>query len=153
MNTVPHWTAYVSALAVPLIALLGAGIAWLQWTLARNKLKFDLFDRRLKIYEAAAGFLASILTSGKAKDEEAFKFMVATREAKWLLDSSIAQYLEKELYHKALDLQVLDSELTALPVGDDRTRNVRTQSELKKWFSRQYEVLDEKFGPFLHLRH
>jgi hypothetical protein len=153
MNTDPHWTTYLAALLTPTVAILGALIAYRQWRLAQNKLKLDLFDRRLSIYEAARTLVASIMTSGKAKDEEVFKFMVATREAKWLLNDSIAQYLDKELYHNAIDLQTLAAELEGVPVGEVRTKNVRAQAEIKKWLLAQFEVLDEKFSPFLQLRH
>ncbi len=93
------------------------------------------------------------MTSGKAKDEEIFKFMVATREAKWVLNAQAADYLDKQLYHKALDLQTLSSTLVDVPVGAERTSNVRRQSEIKEWFVAQYDVLDEHFAPFLQLRH
>jgi hypothetical protein len=79
--------------------------------------------------------------------------MVATREAKWLFNTAIAEYLEKQLYHKAIDLQTLDSELDGVPVGEERSKNVQSQSRLKKWFSDQYPVLDEKLGPYLQLQH
>jgi hypothetical protein len=153
MNTDPHWTAYLSALLAPVVAVLGSLIAYRQWRLAQNKLKLDLFDRRLKIYEAATGLISSIMTSGKANDAEVFKYMVATREAKWLLNPEIAEYLDKQLYHKAIDLQTLDAELEGVPVGDVRTKNVRAQAELKKWLMAQYPVLDAQFSPFLQLRH
>ena len=102
-----HWTTYLSALLTPTVAVLGSLIAYRQWRLAQNKLKLDLFDRRFSVYEAARNLLASIMTSGKAKDEEIFKFMVATREAKWVLNAQVAEYLEKQLYHKAIYLQTL----------------------------------------------
>lgn len=143
MTPDPHWTVYLSALLTPTVAVLGSFIAYRQWRLAQNKLKFDLFDRRLTVYEAARTLLSSIMTSGKAKDEEVFKFMVATREAKWLFNEFIAEYLDKQLYHKALDLQTLEAELEGVPVGEERTKNVRTQAEIKKWFMAQYKVLDE----------
>lgn len=153
MNPDPYWTTYLAALLTPTVAVLGSLIAYWQWRLAQNKLKLDLFDRRFSVYEAARTLLASIMTSGKAKDEEVFKFIFATREAKWLLNASVAEYLDKQLYHKALDLQTLASELEGVGVGDERTKNVRAQADIKKWFMAQYEVLDEKFAPYLQLRH
>ena len=153
MSCDPHWTTYLAALLTPTIAVLGAFIAYRQWRTAQNKLKHDLFERRFSVYDAATTLLASIMTSGKAKDEELFKFLSGTREAKWLLDGNVAEYLDKELYHKAIDLQCLASELEGLPDGDERSSNVRKQAEIKKWFLKQYEVLDEKFSPFLKLEH
>ena len=98
MNTDPHWTTYLAALLTPTVAILGSVIAYRQWRLAQNRLKLDLFDRRLLVYGAATALVSSIMTSGKAKEEEMHKFLVATREAKWLFNASIANYLDKELY-------------------------------------------------------
>lgn len=153
MSADPHWTAYLAALLAPTVAVLGSFIAYRQWRLAQNKLKLDLFDRRFSIYDAARNLLASIMTCGKAKNDEVFKFLLATREAKWLLDSSVAEYLDKQLYHKAIDLQTLQAELEGVPVGDVRTKNVQAQAEIKKWFGDQYDVLDQQFSPYLTLRH
>ena len=153
MNPDPHWTTYLAALLTPTVAVLGSFIAYRQWRLAQNKLKLDLFDRRFSVYEAARTLLASIMTSGKAKDEEVFKFMVATREAKWLLNASVAEYLDKQLYNKAIVLQTLTSELEGVGVGEVRTKNVHAQAEIKRWFMAQYEVLDKKFAPYLQLHH
>ncbi|MDO8464209.1 MAG: hypothetical protein Q7S46_03010 [Gallionella sp.] len=153
MNCDTHWTAYLSALLTPTIAVLGSFIAYRQWRTTQNKLKHDLFERRFSVYDAAKTLLESIMTSGKAKDEELFKFLSGTREAKWLLDANVAEYLDKELYCQALDLQCLASELEGLPIGEEKSSNDHKRAEIKKWFSKQYEVLDEKFSPFLKLEH
>ncbi len=153
MTCDPHWTTYLAALLTPTVAVLGSFIAYQQWRLAQNKLKLDLFDRRFSVYEAARTLLSSIMKSGKAKDEEVSKFMVSTREAKWLLNDSVAEYLENHLHHKAINLQTLAAELEGVPVGEERTKNVHAQSEIKKWFMAQYKILDEKFAPFLQLQH
>lgn len=151
--TAPHWTAYVTALLTPVIAVLGAYIAVQQWRTAQNKLKLELFDRRFSVYDAARTLISSVLTSGKAKDEEVFKFLSGTREAKWLLNVDVADYFEKQLYHRAIELQCLSSELEGKPPGEARTKNVNRQSEIKKWFSAQYDELDRQFEPFLQLKH
>ena len=153
MTTDPHWTAYLTALLTPTLAVLGAHIAYRQWQLAQNKLKFDLFDRRFQVYEAARNLLASIMTSGKAQDDEVMKFRIATREARWLLSQDVADYLDKQLHHKALDLQCLASELKGVGVGETRTKNVYAQADIKTWCMAQYDVLDQKFSPFLQLQH
>jgi hypothetical protein len=78
MTPEPHWTAYVSALLVPLVAIFGFIIAYQQWRTAQNKLKLDLFDRRFEIYHAARKLLAAIMTSGKASDDELFNYLTST---------------------------------------------------------------------------
>jgi hypothetical protein len=148
-----HWTQVLSALLTPTIAVLVAIIAYRQWRTAQNRLKLDLFDRRFAVYDAARNLLSSVMTSGKAKDDEMEKFLAHTREAKWFLNDEIAEYFDKEFWGRAVDLQTLDTELQALPVGDGRATNVKRQSEIKKWFRDQYKVLDEKFTPFLKVKH
>jgi hypothetical protein len=148
-----HWTQVLSALLTPTIAVIVAIIAYLQWRTAQNRLKLDLFDRRFAVYDAARNLLSSVITSGKAKEDEMLKFLAHTREAKWLFNDEIAEYLDKEFWGQAVDLQTLDTELVALPVGDERANNVKKQSEIKKWFRDQYKVLDEKFTPFLLIKH
>ena len=153
MSCDPHWTNYLAALLTPTVAVLGSVIAYRQWRTAQSKLKFELFDRRFSVYEASRNLLASVMTSGKAKEKEIFKFLIATREAKWLLNPEVATYLEKELYHKAIALQTLEAMLEGIPIGKERSANVKKQSEIKKWFVAQYDVLDTKFSPFLELKH
>lgn len=153
MNCAPIWTIILSALLVPTVAIIASFIAYQQWRTAQNKLKHDLFDRRFSVYESSRNFLASVMTSGKIKDDELFKFLLGTREAKWLLNEKVAEYLEKDLYRKALDLQCIDAELEAAPVGEDRTSSVQKRSEIWKWIIHQYPVLDETFSPYLKLGH
>lgn len=153
MNCTPHWTSYISALLTPVIAVLGAYIAFRQWRLGQNKLKLDLFDRRFSVYVAARDFLAGIMTSGRAKDDEIFKFLASTREAKWLLNDEVADYLQKTLSDKAIRLACLQAELEGVGVGDVRSQNVSEQTEIKQWLLSQYEILDTHFSKYLQLAH
>jgi len=149
----PNWTQVFSALLTPTIAIFGSIIAYQQWRTARKKLKFDLFEKRFAVYHAARSFIASVMTSGKAKDEETYKFLSGTREAKWLLNDDIANYFDEDMWKNAVELQTLGAELEGVPVGEERKKNVQRQSEIKKWIVAQYEVLDDKFSPFLKLGH
>jgi len=149
----PHWTAYVSAFLTPVVALLAIWIARQQWCTARDKLKLDLFDRRLTVYQAATAFIASVMTTGKVIEEDRIRFLRVTRDAKWLVGSEIAEYLDNEIHRKALDLQCLDTELEGVPVSKERSDNVQKQTAIKLWFNEQFGVLDKKFSSFLELKH
>lgn len=153
MTPDPHWTAYISALLVPIVALLGLLIAYRQWRTAQNKLKLELFKKRLAIYSAATDFINSVMTSGKATDEQLRSLIQGTKEAKWLLSADIATYLDEELYAKGVDLQCLSAELEGIPVGEERTSNVHGQRSIKLWLNAQYGILDEKFAKYLSLGH
>lgn len=151
--TEPHWTTYLAALLTPTIAIFGASIAYRQWRTAQNKLKLDLFERRLFVYEAARDYLGSIYTSGKTSPEAEFKFLSGTRGAKWLFDDTVVQYLDKVLWHKICDLSCIQAELDGMPAGEERVRKIHAGAEIKKWMAEQMGVLDEKFSPYLSLRH
>jgi len=150
----PHWTAYVSALGTPIVAVVAAVLAgyfaYRQWQTARHRLRLDLFDRRFAVYHSAREFLASIVTGG-VDETELFKFGTTSRDAKWLLNAAVAEYLE-ELRHKAIDQQVRDQE-REMSSGAARNRNIQESSEFRHWLNKQYDVLDEKFTPFLKLKH
>lgn len=148
-----HWTTYLTALLTPTIAVLGAFIAYWQWLTAQNKLKLDLFDRRIAIYDAARTLIASVKTNGKANDEELRTLESGIRSARWLLDEDIETYFENELRRKAVELLTLDNELQGLPAGDQRDKNVRKQSELRSGILDQYNVLDRNFEKYLRLNH
>jgi len=49
----PERVQVVQALLVPTVAVVGAYIALQQVTIARAKLRHDLFDRRFKVFETA----------------------------------------------------------------------------------------------------
>jgi hypothetical protein len=147
------WTTYLAALLTPTVAALGIFIAYRQWRTAQNKLKLDLFERRLAVYEAARGFISSVMTSGKTTQDREFEYLTGIRGAKWLFGDEVVQYLDKVLWHKACDLWCLQEELEGMPPGDERTRKVHAKAEIKKWLIAQLEVLDNKFSPYLKLRH
>ena len=77
-----------------------------------------------------AVFQASISTSGKVKNEETQKFLTGTREATWFLNSDIAEYLYKQIYHKALHLETLEMDHPGMAPGSELTENVTKQREI-----------------------
>jgi hypothetical protein len=154
----PAWVNILSALGTPIIALIIGGfgglIAYRQWRTARNRLKLDLFDRRLIVYEQTRDFLARRRALGQLTDDEITKFAIKTRVSKWLFNPAIAAYLEDEIAKAAMDVSSLESERQTLTNEADRKANVARQRQLKEWLDKQlYQVIDGKFSPFLRLKH
>jgi hypothetical protein len=155
----PHWTEILSALLTPTVAALGIYIAYRQWqtsrdqaTTDRERLRHDLFDRRLSVYDAARTLIGTIMSSGTVTHEDLMKFLAGTREAKWLFDDDVAKYFDDDMWKNAIDLECLQNELEPLPVGEERMTNVKRQREIKDWFRAQYKVLDSKMGQYLRLQ-
>jgi len=146
-----HWTAYFQALLTPVIAFFAVYVAASQWNTARSKLRLDLFEKRYTIYEATQKFIGSIVTSGKVRDDSMFEYMTATRAAKWVVSHDVDEYLERDLYKPAIELQSIQSMLEGAPIGEERTKNVARQLELKIHFNAQYKQLDLWFSAYLKL--
>lgn len=151
--TDPHWTQVLSALLMPVVAILGVYIACRQWKTSRDRLKLDLFEKRFAVYQATRTFIKSIISSGKAEDQPMYTFLASTGEAKWLFDAKVADYLKKRIWEPAVDLQTLESELQGMPVGEDRTKKVQERSILLKQIMDELRQIDDVFGPHLKLSH
>lgn len=157
MTCEPHWTAYLTAYLTPIVAFFGIYIAYRQWRTAENKLKHELFDRRFSVYDAARTFLMSIPQihePNKLYDAQ-LSFVSATREAKWLLDTTVADYLHKECYGEAEKFRhlLIDIQRSKDDSEETKTPFYNKKDEIGNWFFQQYDVLDEYFSPFLKLQH
>ena len=60
-----NWiTALSSALLTPTVAILGAWIAGAQWKINQRRLQHELFDRRIKLYQVVAAYIANAISLG-----------------------------------------------------------------------------------------
>jgi hypothetical protein len=153
----PHWTTYVSVLSTPIVALIAAvfagTIAYRQWRTAQNRLKLDLFDKRFAVYHETMKFLSHVMIKGGVGGDELLKFNIGIREAKWLLDDDIDNYLKEEIRKNASSIRTLATILVNMPVGVERTANVDKESQLLTWIMEQPDVVDTKFRSYLKLNH
>ena len=146
--------AYVdlfAALLTPLIAIIATYIAYQQYRANHLKLRQDLYDRRLALFNAVAEFLAHIMREGTADSAQSVTLLQKTRESYFLFGKDISDYVT-ELYKKGVDLDCYETQLhhSNLPVGE-RTRLTHERGELLKWFGRQFDVAREKFATKLSL--
>ena len=150
----PHWTAYISALTLPAIAVVASLIAYRQWRTAQNKLKLDLFEKRMLVYQASRDMLGFVATRGKITTEEQIKYITGIQTAKWLFGVDVGTYLEKTLWEKIVDLELHQ---TMIYDGDrddpDRQKHVQSKAETLKWLMKQYTVLDAKCANYLVVGH
>lgn len=172
-STQPHWTAYVSSVAAPVIAAIAAWIAYRQFKIAarqieisakqtdislaqaevaKNKLKLDLFEKRMAVYEVARNAIGKSASRGPLSGQEQIDYLVGINSAKWLFDEKVANYLEKDLWAKFADFQAQDA-MSKSTDPEERTRYIFARSNTQKWLSDQYQVLDELCAPYLRLGH
>jgi len=79
-------------------------IAALQWGVADNKLRLDLFDRRYKVYDATRKFLSLIIREATFTNPDLFEFNAGTSDAQFLFKPDVAEYLA-EIRRQALHLR------------------------------------------------
>ncbi len=147
----PIWVQTLSALLVPVIAIAVGVIAYFQWRTNQNRLKLELFDRRVKYYEAALQFIGAAMAKNEVSHKSLRKFSHAQYGSAFLLNDGVTEYL-KELSKKGAEANVLRSEFEKLQPGDDRTRIVEKHSEAVKWIWGQREILQRKFEPYLKIK-
>ena len=123
-------------------------IALLQWRVAENKLRLDLFDRRYKVYDATRKFLAVILRDATFTDSQLFEFYGSTSDTEFLFSSDVVDYLAQIRKH-ALDMRLHQKLFEPLPVGDERSRHVQTHHDQLSWLSDQLTGMTSVFAPYL----
>lgn len=150
----PHWTAILSALLTPVVAALGLFIAYRQSVIAQNKLKFDLFEKRFAVYDTARDLLRSATTSEQLTEEMLSIYRAGTREARWLCDKRVDDYLNKTLYAQSFLLLHLSDDLNRLELSDPkRPSTLRQLADAQSWFHQQQEILDDLFAQYLEVQH
>lgn len=152
MNSSLHWTSYVTAIAIPIIALVAAWIAFRQSQLARRKLKLDLFDKRMEVYEAVRTALGTAARSGKLTNEQEIEYLLGVRSAKWLFGPDVYEYLDKTLWHKIVDLGLHNSMMEG-PRDNESTKHIHARADTIKWLVAQYQEFDKLCAKYLRLEH
>lgn len=85
----------LKAAPITIVGVITAYIAWQQWRTSRQRLQFDLYDRRLRVYEAVQELIAK--ASG-LQSEDLVEFRRATSEADFLfgeLPNPVSSYLDE----------------------------------------------------------
>jgi hypothetical protein len=136
--TESSWIDILSALLVPLIAIVGAYIAYQQYRTNRQRLRHETYERRLAVYKSVQRYLSEILRDGRTTYDRALQFYSEASEEAFLFDDSVQGKID-ELYKKSIDMAAVHEKLypsdgsSGLPVGEERSRISNEMSELLKW--------------------
>lgn len=147
-----HWTQYISAIGIPIIAAIAAWIAFRQFQIARNRLKLDLFDKRMEVYEAVREALGNISRQGNLTQEQQIEYLQGTRTARWLFGPEVYHYLDETLWHKIVDLE-LHNTMSKGSAGPERSRHIQERADTLKWMITQYKEFDALVANYLTLKH
>jgi len=148
----PSWLAVLQGLLTPVIAGTAAYIAWQQWKTNQRKLHLDMYERRLRSYQAVVGFLTLVLRDFKPEISEVIGFRAATAEADFLFGPEIRSYIHEVANH-ALHLRKAHFEYRdatqPIPPDYDHSAVVAEMAQNEAWFALQHDVAKEKFMGYL----
>jgi hypothetical protein len=152
-SLLPTWLQALQALALPMIAAVGAWVAVQQMLIAKIKLRHELYERRYAVFQAVRTFLGEAFVSKAVSDETLRAFLPGTADAEFLFPAELAEYL-KEMSRRArltLSIQI------AMPGLDPRSEQAaqagNTFNTHRMWLNSQVEGLSAKFQPWLNLDH
>lgn len=148
----PHWSAYFSALTPLVVAAIAGWIAYRQMQTARDKLKLDLFDRRMAVYEAVRDAIGAAVTNAKLTQQQEFDFLMGTRSARWLFGEDVAEYINKNFWKKLTELN-LHVAMSDSDDSSERAAHAKGRSEVLQWMTSQYKEFDELCAKYLTLKH
>ncbi|UCG54624.1 MAG: hypothetical protein JSV32_08635 [Dehalococcoidia bacterium] len=118
-------------------------------------IQLEMYDRRLKVYDAISRFISETLQYGTTDNEKLIDMLRETKHAKFLFpkDDDIKEYIDL-LYQKGLDLEYKEKELNSeskVCTQERREQLVEESRKLKDWIKSQFDTVDKKFGKHLQL--
>jgi hypothetical protein len=131
----------ITALTTTITAIFVARIGYLQWQTNKDKFRFELYDKRFKIYDNLRTILANISITGRIKNEDITKCISIVREGEFLFDEDVSKFLN-EVYYK---IKVLDS-LVKHNENDEKIL------EINKWIANKFEQSEKDFEKYLRFK-
>lgn len=151
------FATYISTLVSASIALPVAAIAYRQWRTANDKLRFDLYERRLAVYDAAANYLAMGINLGHdpSIDEVQVRsaYIRAWREARFLFgkDSNVYGILKEMQNHVVTATARIDA-ADVLYSPEVHKEHLQRREESIHWITTAFDQLSDAIEPFLDFR-
>jgi hypothetical protein len=145
---------WFTALATPLIALIGVYIAYQQHKLQRYLLKKDLFEKRWVVYLAVVKLLEAALKNRQPEIESVDQFNLETLSAPFLFDAEVVKYLE-ELRENYLRIWFISNQRDEKDFSSDEERKelLEELNAKRKWMRGQFDrSTREVFQKFLNFK-
>lgn len=153
----PLYIEYIKALGPTIVALIAASIAgviaYRQWKTARNKLKLDLFDKRLTIYNTAFEAIKWMAEPMPENNIAISNLAVSYAHARWLLDREVADHL-RTLFDRSRNLKKgLSHDFSSMNKEQKLVQIHQDFSEARDLVSSELKALDDLFAPYLSIQH
>jgi hypothetical protein len=121
------------------VGLIASLVAYLQYKANRDKLRLDLFSKRLEAFEKLQDYLRDVLGEGRVTNKGLSLLAEARAKSRFLFGPEIESYFD-ELWRKACELRGFHDQLyglNALPIGPERNQICELDGTLVKWKTKQ----------------
>ena len=136
----------------PLIAIIALWIAYQQHKNTKTKIKLDLFDRRIAMYESAQAFMGTIIRDGAVDQERLIRFRQDCWHSRFLFGADVNEEFDT-IFEHANKLSTVIRQIRAdvwQGCEIERDQALRKESELLLWITERGKHLDKVMEPYLN---
>jgi hypothetical protein len=140
----------LSAALAPIIAVGAAYIAYQNMRTAKHKIKIDLFEKRLKVYNNLKDVLDTLYVNMFPEDDPYLKYIDIAKEARWLYDQAMLDWMDANIGVMIRDVFVKNDE--AIAAESEALK--RLKSEMRKLRTRlvlSEHAMPDVFAKFLKI--
>ena len=133
------------------LGTVGGFIAYGQYKTNRDKLRLDLFEKRLEAYEKLQLFFNELFKHARVKNDTIPILAEARYRFQFLFGDEIEKHID-EVWDKTLEMSALYDKMygeDSLPLGKERTRVGEQHSDLLKWHRDQRKGSKTRFARYL----
>lgn len=141
-----------SGFLTPLIAILAIYIAFKQYRIQRYKLRFDLYDRRFKIFERIKEFISKIGPKNRMESKEIGIFYTSIIEYRFLFDQDVNDFID-ELVEKVEEFDIVCTDIVSYQKDTPEREKLEEQREkLRWWMMERLKELPDRFEKYLSFK-
>ncbi len=146
------WVDLLSAGLTPMVAITTVYIAYQQYRVNAERLRLDLYERRLGVLRGVRSHFFAVMRHGIAREQDFNDFVGATAEAQFLFGPEITDFI-KEISKRSLNLFFDGLKLhdKDLPLGDERTALAKKVLDELVWYTDQIITIDGLFAKYLEV--
>ena len=163
----PEFLEFMRAVGTPIAALIGAFVAFRFGNIqagianrqaetardaaltARNKLRMDMYQERLKIYNAVIAMFADFGMSGKMTSELENNYWVGIGSSRWVFGKDMQEFLEGELWHKMVDYVAAQNSYDEHAPQEFRAQLGKAKGERRTELMAMKPEVDQRFAKFM----
>lgn len=131
--------AWAQLIATIVVGVIAAMIAWQQYRTNHHKLRLDLFDKRMMVFNDVMGFINVICRDADVPKDSWMLIHQRTNERLFLFDKDVIEYVVK-VKDKALRFKKIQIDLKKTKANSvERSRLTDEDAEILNWFGEQQQ--------------